>query len=98
MQSMGQHLVLTGGASQLVGVRELATSIFGKKVRIGKPKSFSGLAESVSSAGFSAAVGMLHYAKTRPFEEVLFSHGKRNHEVSVKENLKKIAKWLKERF
>ncbi len=68
---IGGHIVLTGGASQLVGVRELASNILGRQVRLAKPKAFAGLAESVSSAGFSSAIGMLIYAKTRSFEELL---------------------------
>lgn len=70
---MGRHVVLTGGASQLVGVRELATDMFGKQVRIGKPKLFPGLAESVSGPGFSASVGMLYYVLNRPFEDALLT-------------------------
>lgn len=72
-QAMGRHIVLTGGACQLVGVREMATEIFGRQVRIGKPKLFPGLAESVSGPHFSTAVGMLYYVQNRPFEDILFA-------------------------
>lgn len=60
-----KRVVLTGGASQLVGTRELASTMLGKHVRIGKPKTISGLADSTSGPGFSAAVGMLLYATQR---------------------------------
>ena len=98
LSCIGQHIVLTGGASQLVGVRELATTIFGKQVRLGKPKTFAGLAESVSSAGFSAAVGMLHYASSRPFEEILLQHQERQRNVPITQGFLRLASWLKERF
>jgi cell division protein FtsA len=98
LHSMGQHVVLTGGASQLVGVRELATTMFGKQVRLGKPKAFAGLAESVSSAGFSAAVGMLHYARSRPFEEALLHPSERQRSLGSGQGVKRLLGWLKERF
>jgi cell division protein FtsA len=98
LNCIGQHIVLTGGASQLVGVRELATTIFGKQVRLGKPKTFLGLAESVSSGGFSAAVGMLHYASHRPFEEALLQQQERKRTMSVQQGFSQVMHWLKERF
>lgn len=70
---MGHHIVLTGGASQLVGVRELALETFGKQVRIGKPALFPGLAESVSGPAFTVPIGMLHYVLHRPFENKLLN-------------------------
>ncbi len=95
---IGQYVVLTGGGSQLVGVRELATSIFGKQVRLAKPRAFLGLAESVSSAGFSAAVGMLHYAGNRPFEETLLQAQNRHRHIPITQGFVRLAGWLKERF
>ena len=38
-----QHLVLTGGGSQLTGLPELAANMFGRPVRLGRPRSMSGL-------------------------------------------------------
>jgi len=58
----GRRLVLTGGASQLQGVRELATLILEKQVRMGKPLRFSGLAESTSGPAFATCAGLLRYA------------------------------------
>src|SRR5579864_8577502 len=42
----GRRVVLTGGACQLHGVRELAGHILDKQVRIGRPLRVKGLAES----------------------------------------------------
>lgn len=58
----GRRLVLTGGASQLQGVRELAAQILGKQVRMGRPLRISGLAESTSGPAFAVAAGLLTYA------------------------------------
>jgi len=54
--------VLTGGASLLAGVSELAGLVMEKKVRIGRPLRVSGLADATSGPGFSAAAGLLRFA------------------------------------
>ena len=56
------RIVLTGGASQLTGLRELATAVFGVPVRLGQPVGFSNLPDRASNAGFAAAAGALAYA------------------------------------
>jgi len=49
----GRCVVLTGGASQLPGVRELAADIIDKQVRMGRPKAIEGLAEAGAASGVS---------------------------------------------
>lgn len=61
LQIASQQIVLSGGASQLVGVRELATKKFGRLVRTGRPELIEGMADSTSSAAFSASVGLINY-------------------------------------
>jgi len=58
----GRRVVLTGGASQLTGVRELASQILDKQVRLGRPMRISGLAEATGGPAFSTAAGLLSYA------------------------------------
>lgn len=58
----GQRVVLTGGASQLPGVREMAGRILGKQVRHGRPLKISGLAEATGGPAFATAAGLLHFA------------------------------------
>ena len=58
----GQRAVLTGGASQLPGVREMAARILGKQVRYGRPLKISGLAEATGGPAFATAAGLLHFA------------------------------------
>ena len=58
----GQRVVLTGGASQLQGVREMAATILDRQVRVGKPASVRGLPEQASGAAFATAVGLLFWA------------------------------------
>ena len=55
----GSRVVLTGGASQLVGVRELAARVLDRQVRIGRPHPVRGLPEAASGPAFATAAGLL---------------------------------------
>ena len=57
----GRRLVLTGGASQLHGVPEMAGQVLEKQVRVGRPLRISGLAEATSGPAFSTGAGLLRY-------------------------------------
>ena len=52
-------IVLTGGASQMEGVTELAEEIFHKMVRLGIPQHVSGLDEVISNPIHATGVGLL---------------------------------------
>jgi cell division protein FtsA len=56
------RVVLTGGASQLGGVRELASQILERQVRLGRPGPVIGLPDSASGPGFATLVGLLAFA------------------------------------
>ena len=58
----GNRIVLTGGASQLVGVREMAARMLDRQVRIGRPHGVRGLPELHDGPAFATAVGLLHWA------------------------------------
>ncbi len=54
----GKRVVLTGGASQIAGLRELASLILDKNVRLGRPHTL-GNDELVSDPGFAVCAGLL---------------------------------------
>ena len=54
-----QHLVLTGGGSQLTGLAELASNMFGRPARLGRPRAMSGLPAVGAAPDFSATIGLL---------------------------------------
>jgi cell division protein FtsA len=56
------RIVLTGGASQLPGLRDLAQAMFGRQVRLGQPQPQAGMPEMARSNGFAAAFGLLSLA------------------------------------
>ena len=66
----GSGIVLTGGASQLMGVREVAVRVFDRPVRLGRPKRAPFLADAASGPAFCAAAGVLQRAAFGPREAV----------------------------
>lgn len=60
-QSLGRRIVLTGGASQMIGLRELVQHILDKQVRLGRPIRLSGLPDGVSGPAFATTAGLLAY-------------------------------------
>ena len=61
-RSIGRRAVLTGGASQLAGVRRLAAEMLDKQVRRGRPRTLKGLPEAANGPSFAAVVGLVQYA------------------------------------
>ena len=62
-EEMSTGIVITGGASLMPGMVELAEEVFHLPVRIGVPKYVGGLAEVVKNPRFSTGVGLLLYGK-----------------------------------
>ena len=58
----GNRVVLTGGASQLVGAREMAARMLDRQVRLGKPIHLRGLPEVGAGPAFATAAGLLAWA------------------------------------
>lgn len=58
----GRRIVLTGGASQLAGVREIATMILGKNIRLGRPIHL-GASELSQDPSFATCAGLLSYGR-----------------------------------
>lgn len=66
----GAGIVLTGGASQLNGVRELAVRVFDRPVRLGRPQRAPHMADAASGPAFCSATGVLLRAAYGPREAV----------------------------
>lgn len=61
-QIAGRRVVLTGGASQLPGLCDIAKLIMDKQIRLGRPHRVKGLAEATGGPAFATAAGLLLYA------------------------------------
>jgi cell division protein FtsA len=83
----GRRLVLTGGACQLAGTRELAARILSKQARIGRPQAFPGLAAASAGPDYATAIGLLMAGALLP-PEVL------NPELAVEPASRKGQSWL----
>ena len=55
-------MVLTGGTSNLPGIRELANEITGLPVRTAKPENLIGLVDQLHSPSYSTSLGLLEWA------------------------------------
>jgi len=56
-------LVLTGGTSELPGIREVASQVLRQPVRLGRPEQVRGAAEGITAPHFSTSLGLLHWAE-----------------------------------
>jgi cell division protein FtsA len=61
----GGAVVMTGGGSQLHGLRELAGQMLDKRVRIGRPAGVAGLADMADNPAFASLVGLTLFAQRR---------------------------------
>ncbi len=93
---MGGRLVVTGGASQLAGVRQFAGHAFGKRAVRGLPTELKGSAESTSGPAFSVPIGMLSYViKQRQLEQSGLALVQKS---GLKVMIMRVGQWLKENF
>ena len=96
---MPRRTVLTGGASQLLGVREIAGRVLQQPVRLGKPVEADILGETHANPVFSTAAGLLSY-EFRGFADVARAGTASDTAGGTGGNglLKKVLNWLKENF
>ncbi|VAW18867.1 Cell division protein FtsA [hydrothermal vent metagenome] len=96
MDVCGRRLVLTGGASELTGLAELARRILARNVRTGRPLGVAGLPEQARGPGFSTVVGMLVYPQICQFE---FAETKNIKKLTGTNGyLARVTNWLKSGF
>lgn len=55
-------MVLTGGTSNLPGMRALASEVLNMPVRVAKPENLVGLVDQLHSPAYSTSVGLLYWA------------------------------------
>jgi cell division protein FtsA len=61
MDVCGRRFTLTGGASELTGLSELARRVIARNVRVGRPVGISNVPELAKGPAFAAVAGMLVY-------------------------------------
>jgi cell division protein FtsA len=91
------RVVLTGGASQLTGLSELAHRMLGRPVRIGRPLGISGLPDSAKGAAFVVAAGLLVYPQSAHLEH--FEPRRTRHLMTGTGGyIARVGRWLRESF
>jgi cell division protein FtsA len=94
----GRRVILTGGASQLVGLPETARRILQGQVRVGRPLGIKGLPEAAKGPAFSAVVGLLVYPQVahieyfEPRTSTLFAG------TGTDGYLSRVGRWIRESF
>ena len=91
------RVVITGGASQLNGIPELATQILNRPARIGRPLGLGRLPNEAKSATFAVPAGLLVYPQ---FAHLEFTepHPQRRAATGTDGYFGKVGRWLREGF
>jgi len=95
---VGKRVVLTGGASQLTGLPEVARRILARNVRIGRPMGVSGLPTAAKGPAFSTAVGLMIYPQVADMETHAGGNGLLSSLGAGNSRIARVGQWLKESF
>ena len=90
------NVILTGGASQLSGLPDLAANILKRPVRIGRPLGIAGLSELAKGPAFAVAAGLLVYPQAAHLEH--FRSRRTRHLMTGTGYMAQVGRWLRESF
>jgi cell division protein FtsA len=71
-------VVLTGGTSQLPGIRRVASEVLNLPCRTAGPANLQGLVDRLQGPAFSTSVGLLSWAQHESLAAPRFKKGRRN--------------------
>jgi len=94
----GRRIVLTGGASQLVGLPDVSRRILQGQVRIGRPLGIKGLPEAAKGPAFSAAVGLLVYPQVAHIEHFEPRSGSYFARTGTDGYVERVRRWIQDSF
>jgi len=91
------RVVLTGGASQLSGLADLASRILKRPVRVGRPLGVAGLPEAAKGPAFAVAAGLLVYPQAAHLEHF---EPRRTRQLMTGTGgyMTRVGRWLRESF
>ena len=87
---ISKKLVISGGGSGLSGIKEVASQIFNKNVKIAKAPNIEGLSEDYNFGAFSVIVGMVKDFAERKHKQYLINSSRKENIVN------RIFTWIKE--
>lgn len=89
------RVVLTGGCSQLAGIRDVASVVLDKPVRLARPKNVMNLPEKLYNPAFSTCIGLLLFAINHTEKEPIKLINKTSTQTG---SLSKIFGWIKNNY
>ena len=93
---VGDKVVLTGGASQLIGLAGFVANEFGRSVRVGRPADLPGLTASLSGPQLATLLGLTIVAARGDSElNINMAHGRK---TATQGYLGRVGTWLKQGF
>jgi cell division protein FtsA len=96
MDVCGRRFVLTGGASEMTGLPEVARRTLARNVRNGRPMGISGLPEIARGAAFATVAGMLVYPQVCANE---YSEPRSSRKlIGTDGYLARVGNWLRSSF
>lgn len=93
--SSSHRVVLTGGCSQLAGIRDVAALILDKQVRLGVARNIPNIPKELYSPIFSTSLGMLLFAVNYKERRPLNIMTRSSIEIG---GINKIISWFKQNF
>ncbi len=88
------RVVLTGGGSLLTGIRELASAVLQRQVRLGGTTGFAHASEQAKQAQFSVAAGTLCYAARPDTQHGVSEEFEKFYQHSQMGYLRRVGQWL----
>jgi cell division protein FtsA len=90
-------VILSGGASQLTGLAELAAQVLGRPVRVARPLGIAGLPDEAKGPAFAVVTGLLVYPQTAHLEHF---EPRRTRQMVTGTNgyIARVGQWLRESF
>lgn len=94
----GNRVVLSGGASQLTGIREVASYWLGRQVRLGAPKPVSSMPDAGRNPGFAVSVGLLAYGVAPDRHCTLPAHAAKTLALGQQNYVRRMGQWIADSF
>ena len=94
LNNITQGVVLTGGCALLPGIADLASKVFGKSVRIGRPNYQGELNDLINEPRFSTVMGLLDYS----LEQISSGMSKRSSKKKGSSLIHRAFSWLRDFF
>ncbi len=93
----GRRVVLAGGGNQLTGIRQVASQMLDRNVRLGSPYGLGGLPDAARSGAFAVATGLLKYAAKPDIHTAVLPQIGSLHAVNGS-YFRRMGRWIKESF